>query len=403
MNWIYKKLFKCRLCKSNELIEILDIGEVNNYTANTGVSSNKNAPNLNSKSPLTMHLCRKCSNIQLGEVFNPEFLYRNFRYESKITFGLELHFKKLADEIKSKLKIKKNDIVLDVGSNDGSFLKNFRGHAKIIGVEPGRQISEKANADGIFTLNSFFNIDLAHEIRKKYKTVKVIFCANTIANLDNLDEIFEGFKLVLSKNGYVLLETQSGIDVINKFLIDTIYHEHLNYFTVTALKKFAFKKGFRIDCIQNHSQKGGSIRVWMTHKENLIKPKFTENEANFLLRMEKTLLDLCSVKADLLKKVKKIKSKIQSIEGDIICFGSSVGSNTLLNLFFAGKKIHLILDNNPKVNKIPFDDGFIEVRKTSEYHDEYKNLPLVILPYRYFDQIIKNNKNISSKFIKLID
>ena len=403
MNWIYKKLFKCRLCESSKLIELLDIGKVNNYTANTGISLRKNAPSLNSRSPLTLYLCQMCSNIQLGEVFNPEFLYSNFQYESKITLGLESHFSSLAGEIRSILNIKKNDVVLDVGSNDGSFLKNFNGYAKIIGIEPGKKLAEKANAQGIFTLNKFFNIDLAFEIRKKYKKAKVIFCANTIANLDNLDEIFEGFKLALSKDGYLILETQSGVDVINKFLIDTIYHEHLNYFTVTALKKFAFKKGFRIDCIQHHGQKGGSIRVWLTHRENLMKPKFRVNEIGTLLRLERSLKDFFKVKADLSRKVNKIKSEIQSIQGDIVCFGSSVGSNTLLNLFFSGKKIRLILDDNPKVGKLPFDEGFIEVRKSSNYRDEYKNLPLVVLSYRYFDQIIKNNKNITSNFIKLIN
>lgn len=403
MNWIYKKLFKCRLCGSNKLQELLDVGLVNNYTANTGSSMFKDGPSLDSKSPLTVHLCEKCTNIQLGEVFNPEFLYKNFRYESKVTFGLGAHFNVLAEEIKSALRIKKSDVVLDVGSNDGSFLKNFYQHCKVVGIEPGEKIARKANSLGIFTINKFFNLELAREIKKKYKNIKVIFCANTIANLDDLDEIFEGFKFILSKNGYVILETQSGADVINKFLVDTIYHEHLNYFTVTALKKFALKKGFRIDCVQHHNQKGGSIRIWMTHKENLQKPIFRDNQINELLKLELPLKNFQEIRTGLGKKIKSIREKIQNIQDEIICFGASVGSNTLLNLFFANKKIHLILDDNPKIGKLPFNGRLIEVKKTSDYRNEHKDLPLIVLSYRYFQQIKENNKKIKSNFVKLID
>jgi ubiquinone/menaquinone biosynthesis C-methylase UbiE len=403
MDWLYKKLYKCRLCKSTDVQNLLDFGEVNICTANTGTNPKKGDPDLHSLAPLTLNLCKNCLNIQLGEVVNPDILYKNFQYESNVTLGLKEHFKQLATEINDYMNLKKHDWVLDVGSNDGSFLKNFKNLTNILGVEPGNKISDKANKNGIKTLNTFFSNSLADTFLKDNKSFKVIFCANTIANIHDLDDIFNGFKKVLSPNGYLILETQNGIDVVDKFLIDTVYHEHLNYFTINSINSFLKNKSFKIDYVKKHEQKGGSIQLWITHTSNKNKINFIDNQFEKIKSNEIKLLRNENINKIFQSKIKKIKSKINKIKSPIICYGASVGSNTLLNLFFKSVKILSIVDDNPTVSSLPLNGSLIQVNKLRNITIN-KEVKIIVLAYRYFDKILERNHLIKKdKFIKLID
>jgi SAM-dependent methyltransferase len=382
---------------------MINFGSVNLYTANTGTHQKKGEPNVNTTLPLTLWACKSCSNMQLGEVVNPNFLYKNFQYKSNITLGLSEHFSVLSNSIIETLKIKKTALILDVGSNDGTFLKNFINIANVIGVEPGKKIATEANNNGIFTINEYFDLDLARKFSKEKKFFKVIFCANTIANIDNVENIFEAFKLVLAKDGYLIIETQSGLDLVNNFLIDTIYHEHLSYFTVTALRKFLDKKGLRIDYVKSHKQKGGSIQIWITHKNNESLLSLSDNELKLILKNEKIFRNLEGIKVNFENRIKEVLTKISKIKVPVICYGASVGSNTLLNIFCKKLNIKMIVDDNPAVSELPFDGRTLEVKKMKSLQLIDKEL-VIVLAYRYFNKIRERNAlKPNLKFIKIIE
>lgn len=114
------------MCSSVELEEILNFGKVNIYTANTGNHVEQGDPNIYTVAPMSLNLCKICTNMQLGEVVNPHFLYKNFKYKTQITKGLNEHFKTLTSELISKLRFKPKDNILDIGSNDGTFLSSLK-------------------------------------------------------------------------------------------------------------------------------------------------------------------------------------------------------------------------------------------------------------------------------------
>jgi hypothetical protein len=393
------------MCSSTELEEILNFGKVNIYTANTGNHVEQGDPNIYTMVPMSLNLCKICTNMQLGEVVNPHFLYKNFRYKTQITKGLNEHFKALTSELISKLRIKPKDKILDIGSNDGTFLSYFKGVANIIGVEPGKKISDYANQRGINTINAYFNKELAKKIKEKYGAFNLIFCANTIANIDDLHELFDASKFLLAKNGYFIIETQNGADVIDRFLLDTIYHEHLSYFTYPAFKLFLEKKEFRIEHVKHHNQKGGSLQIWFTHKSNLKRLHLEGSDEQKLIDNSKRLkFDKPTlIKRRLEKKIQKIRNSLASLQGEeLFGFGASVGSNTLMHLFCNDLSVTEILDDRPVVTSLPYGKKMIPVKQSRDVGNRIKKRKILVFAYRYIENIINNHKNISrSNFVNI--
>jgi len=395
MSWLYKVVHQCRLCKGSKLEKLIDFGYVNLYTANTGNKVGVSDPNLHEKAPLNLLICLDCKNLQLAEVVNPNFLYKNFKYHTQVTFGLDEHFKVLANTINSILQLGVTDHILDIGSNDGTFLRNFLGRSKVLGIEPGVQIAKEANESGVKTLNRYFSSNLCAELLSDYGKFKVIFCANTIANIDDLDEIFNSVRKVLLKDGYFILETQNGVDVLNKFLLDTVYHEHLTYFTLPALQSYVDKMGMRIDYIKHHNQKGGSIQVWITHKVSKKFLQFKGSDINYLETEAKVLDDVENLKKIIFKKINRVKKYLEkNFKKKVVGFGASVGTNTLLNLFCKDLKISKIIDDKPAINFLPFNNELIEIQKSSEFFKSKNSEKyILVFSYRYFDKISKKYIN----------
>jgi SAM-dependent methyltransferase len=342
--------------------------------------------------------------MQLGEVVNPKFLYKNFQYKTQITSGLKEHFESLSNIIIHSLRIKRSDQILDIGSNDGTFLSNFQDRARVLGIEPGKKIAAYANKHGVKTINAYFNESLGIELKNTYGFFRVIFCANTIANIEDLNEIFDVSKSLLAKNGYFIVETQNGADVIDRFLLDTVYHEHLTYFTYPAFKAFAKKKGFRVDHVRHHEQKGGSLQIWFTHKSNPIALNLENNDERLLVE-SCTRLKLSNpilVKNNLAKKIKKVRDYLELFKQDkIIGFGASVGTNTLMHLFCSHLKVNLILDDNPTIKELPFGNILLPVIKTINAPKPTDRMKILVFAYRYYDLIVSNHRDLKNRFINI--
>jgi 2-polyprenyl-3-methyl-5-hydroxy-6-metoxy-1,4-benzoquinol methylase len=407
MKWLYKVVHQCRLCDCSEMQEIVNFGKINLYTPNTGLNVKKGDPGLFTMVPLTLNLCKSCSNMQLGEIINPQFLYKNFQYKTQVTAGLKDHFELLSSLIKDSLKLKKNEKVLDIGSNDGTFLLNFIDCAKVVGVEPGEKVAAYANKRGVNTVNSYFTSELGKILKKQYGHFRVIFCANTIANIEDLHEIFDTSKSLLDKNGYLIIETQNGMDVLEHFLLDTVYHEHLSYFVYPAFQKFLDKKGFRVDHVVNHKQKGGSLQLWITHKLNPTILKMENNDEGKLLNTFKRmrLSDSNHVRHELYKKINEVQKFLDKLRGkEIFGFGASVSTNTLINLFCKNLKIKKILDDHPTVGGIPVRGELLPVERTNSSTEQINKKKILVFAYRYYDLIVKKHNSIkSNNFINIFE
>ena len=170
------------------------------------------------------------------------------------------HFKEYADKIVNKYKPKKNSLVIDVGSNDGTLLGFFKNYGlKVLGVDPAKEIAQKATLNGIKTLPEFMNTELSQSIKKKYGLAKIITANNAFAHLDDLIGMLESIKALMSPEGIFFFEVSYLLDVIQKVLLGTIFHEHHSYHSLKPLIKFMNRFNMEIIDVERITIQGGSL------------------------------------------------------------------------------------------------------------------------------------------------
>jgi hypothetical protein len=252
-------MYTCQFCGQGPLEEILFLGSLPPVNDMHAASKPIQETTIY---PLPFCYCEKCELAQIGTTLTKEVVFpRSYPYLSGMTKSLVKNFEEQAHSIHSVINLKKSDLVVDIGSNDGSLLKNYLNFSKVLGIEP-TQAADVANSNGIETINSYFDEDTTHVIVEKFGKAKVITACNVFAHIDNIKSLLQNVENILSDNGIFVSESHYLLDLINTLQFDTIYHEHLRYYSVTFLKKMFKESGleiFRVDSIQSH---GGSIRVW---------------------------------------------------------------------------------------------------------------------------------------------
>lgn len=255
----------CRMCKSENLKQFLDLG----FAPPSDQFLRKeqmHEPILTY--PLEVMLCMQCGLVQLSFVVSPEVLYRNdYPYESSVTKTGRLHWAEFALTTAKQLELDKNDLVVDIGSNVGVLLEEFRNNGtQILGVDPASNIALIALKRGIETINEFFDIDVANNIVKNYGHAKVITGTNVFAHIDDLDAFMYAVDVLLSDSGVFIFEAPYFVNMIKNLEYDTIYHEHLSYLSVKPIISFFRRFGMEIIDIQQRDIHGGSFRVWVVRE-----------------------------------------------------------------------------------------------------------------------------------------
>ena len=256
------KLQSCRICGSQKLKDYLDLGEM--PPADSFISDVKSERQR--FFPLEVCVCEDCGMSQLNYTVPPEILYQNdYPYESSMTETGRNHFKSMADEIVDKYKIEKNSLVIDIGSNVGVLLQGFKSkNCRVLGIEPASNIADKANNNGIETINNFISSNLAEEIAGTYGQSEAICITNVFAHIHDLDDLMASIDKMLSPTGVFVIEAPHFLTLVKYLEYDTIYHEHLMYITVKPLEKIFSKYGFEISDLKNVSIHGGSIRIFVS-------------------------------------------------------------------------------------------------------------------------------------------
>lgn len=333
------KLNDCRICKNKNLKKVLSFGKT--PPANSFLSKKK----LKEKEdyfPLALNICPLCRQLQLSHVVHPNLLFKNYVYVSSTSPVFVKHFKDYAKTVWNNLKLKKNDLVIDIGSNDGILLKPFKDlGAKVLGVDPAVKIAKKATQNGIKTLPEYFNLNSAEKIVKKYGNAKVVTANNVFAHINNIDEVVEGVKKVLRDDGVFITESPYLVVFLQNNLFDTVYHEHLSYYSVKPLTIFFKRHGMRVFDVELTKSHGGSIRVYACRE----KTKFKQNSSvkNLLKEEENLGLDDLTTYRNFSDRVRKNKTELKKMlkglkkQGKkIVGFGAPAKGNTLLNYFKIG-------------------------------------------------------------------
>ena len=260
-------------------------------------------------------------------MFNNEYPYR-----SSMSKTMQKSFQDLAKEIKKKINPNK---ILEIGSNDGSFLKNFR-KTRTIGIEPCANVERITKKLKYDTIPEYWNLKLAKKIKQKYKQIDLIYSANTISHIKNLNDVFKSINLVLSKNGILIIEDPSLLECLKRNTYDQFYNEHIYVFSYIALANILKKHDLTIFRVENISIHGGSCRYFVKRKDNILKVESSVlkqkiKEINFGIDKTKTYLNFKN-------RVEKSKDKLISIfekckkeNKKIIGYGATAKSTTILN------------------------------------------------------------------------
>ena len=332
-------------------------------------------------------------------------MFSNYLYTSSTSKVFRNHFIKAAKKYCKELKLnKKKSYIIDIGSNDGIALKPFLdlGFKKILGIEPAKNLAKLANKNKIKTFNGFLE---KKNIKKIKKNADLILASNVFAHSDNLKEMAECMFSLLSKNGTIIIEVQYLINTLKDLTFDNIYHEHYNYWSLTSLV-FFFKqfdaKIFRSEKVDTH---GGSIRVYIK-KDKKIKieqsvKKILKEEETFGIKDFKTYQKFAKkvyeIRENVLTNIKKLKDQNKTIIG----YGAPAKATTSLNFFGISKEIDFIVEDNKfKHNK--FIPGVKIPIKDKSVLKNKKNV-LLVLAWNFFDDIKRNNKNLSENFVNIKD
>lgn len=346
----------CQVCGSSDLKSVLFVGYIPPVNTMPAVGS---VPVEELAFPLEMMRCPKCELVQIGLDVDQNILFPpSYPYRSGSTKILRINFANLAEEATARLGLKQGDLVVDIGSNDGTLLSNFKAKGyEVLGIEPSEAAND-ANKAGIRTQMSFFSREIAAKARKEYGAAKLITAANVFAHITDVHAIIEGIVEFLADDGVFISENHYLAGLVETLQYDTLYHEHLRYYHVNAMAPMFARHGLEIFHVTKIPTHGGSIRVYAGRKgQHKIDPSVAaiikeETDAGicngtaletFRKRVVQSKVDLYAVLAD-------IKRRGQRVYG----IGAPSRASTLIN--YVGLDDGLLdcvleIASSPKVGK----------------------------------------------------
>tara|TARA_B100001248_G_C27394352_1_gene464461 strand:- start:233 stop:1516 length:1284 start_codon:yes stop_codon:yes gene_type:complete len=401
------KIKRCRICYNQKLIKIIDLKD--QYIQSSFIKKNSPKP-YKKKIPLQLVLCKKCSLVQLLHTVDKNILYKNYWYESGINSTMRLHLKTLAHEaIKLTNNQKKINInILDIGCNDGTLLNCFPKNIERYGIDPS-QIIRKIKNNKIKIIQDFFPPRRNQAL--KNKKFDLILSIAMFYDLDDPNIFVKNIKSKLKKNGVWIFELSYLIDMLKLNSFDTICFEHLEYYSLNCLNFLMKKHNLKIFKISKNSINGGSIRCFVTHKDNFIYDKKTNyNYCSRLLINEKRLkvrnkyiYDKFALSINIIKKrLLYIINNILKNKETIYVLGASTKGNTILQfLEIDNKSIPYAIDRNKEkigAKTLGTNIKIISENKASNKEPNYK----LVLPWHFKTEIIKRELNYLKKGGKLI-
>lgn len=329
---------QCRSCGSTNAELILDLGLqplANNLLAPADLA--KPEP----KFPLRLAVCKSCWMLQITDLVPPVDLFSEYLYFSSFSDLMLRHSREACEGYLREFGLNSRSLVVEVASNDGYLLQNFvKANVPCLGIEPAANIAKVAREKRIETLVEFFGKQLAAELASKNRQADLILGNNVFAHAPDTNDFVAGLKTLLKPSGRIALEFPYGADFIEHTEFDTIYHEHVFYFTLTALQPLFERHGLTIFRVQRLPIHGGSLRLFAGHNgdhaveqsvTNLLAEE-TGKGVNSLAYYEGFGNQVRAIKDELITLLAKLKQDGKRIAA----YGASAKGSTLLNYYGVG-------------------------------------------------------------------
>lgn len=354
------------------------------------------------KFPLDVFFCESCAHVQLLDVVDPEVLFRNYVYVSGTSPVFVKHFEDYANVLTSKYVKDKSKIVAEIGSNDGSLLRFFKDAGFTVqGIDPARDIANKATQEGIDTIPEFFTTDLADKIVSEKGKAAAVIANNVFAHIDDLHSVVAGIRTLLDKDGVYVFEVSYLRDVVEKTLFDTIYHEHLCYHSLKPLASFFEREGMQLFDAERVSSHGGSIRCFVQfaggpHAPTASLKSLLADEEKLGLHNAETFRAYADKINNLGERLREMLEKLRSEGKKVAGFGAPAKATTLMHHFgLSQKEIDFIVDDSPLKQGL-FSPGLHVPVVPSTMIAEAKPDYLIVLAWNFAEPIIAKNKEFLS-------
>jgi hypothetical protein len=288
--------------------------------------------------PLRAGFCRKCTMVQIDHTIPKESMFVDYPYVSGTTKTLPSHFAETSARLVNSYGLKPSDLVVDIGSNDGTWLKQYaRFGPRVLGVEPALNVAELARAAGIPTWNRFFNAETAAEIREEEGEARLITASGVFFHLEELHSVCEGIRGLLAADGVFCVQAIYLGGMVDNTAFDQIYHEHLCYYTLRSLQELLGRHGLEIFHASVVPIHGGSIEAHVGHKG--VRAIDQTVRAMTALEAEKQLGEFETYQA-FADRVWRLRDDLVALLGDyaqkgkvVYCYGAPAKGSTLLNSF----------------------------------------------------------------------
>lgn len=349
--------------------------------------------------PLNVHLCRNCGHLQLVDVVDPAYLFSQYPYASSAAPVMARHLTSYAHAVVERFGLGNADFVVEIGSNDGTFLRSFKDAGpSILGVDPASNVAAQANAAGIDTLVAFFGLEVATSIRAERGRAKVICANHVFAHVADMQGLISGVRNLIAPDGVFVFEVGYLVDVYEKTLFDTIYHEHLDYHRVGPLRRFFAANGLELFDVERVDIQGGALRgfagppgahpVQAARLDNFegyereIGLDRLETFQRFAARIERNGLELTTL-------VEGLKAHGKRVAG----YGAPAKATTLMYHFGLGRDLlEYIVDDAPLKIGL-FTPGLHVPVVSVEALDRQRPDYLVVLAWNFAESIIARRRS----------
>ena len=383
---------RCRSCGSDILFSALALGIT---PLADRLVSNEHVDAADPMAPLALVTCADCSLVQLSGTISPDILFpADYPYYSSVSPHLMAHFAESAQALIQSRQLGVNSMVVEAASNDGYFLKHFRASGiPVLGVDPAHGQAERARALGIPTLASFFNASLAETLRHQGGVAVDLFLANNVlAHVPDINDFVAGIAILLKEDGVAVIETPYLLDLIDNAEFDTIYHQHVFYYSVTALDHLFLRHGLVINRVEPIGIHGGSIRIYVSKSDEMTdgsKAAFLSREAERRINEPAIYSDLQASAARVRENLTSLLASLKADGARIAGYGAAAKATTMIAYCEIGKsQLDYIVDLSPAKHGKFMPGNRISVFPTKKLLEDQPDY-LLILAWNFTEEIMQ--------------
>jgi SAM-dependent methyltransferase len=329
----------CRSCGLRGLDPVLSLGETPLANALlTAEQLDRPEPVY----PLMTAFCSVCTLVQITETVPPEVLFHEYPYFSSFSDTVVSNAERIVDHLIASRRLGADSLAIEIASNDGYLLQFYqRAGVPVLGIEPAQNIAEVARARGIETVSEFFGAALASQLRQQDRLADVVHGNNVLAHVPDLDGFVAGISRILKEDGVAVLEVPYVKDLIDGCEFDTIYHEHLCYFSMTALERLFRRHGLAMTDVERIPIHGGSLRVFAgrAEKRSEAVDRLLDEERGWGVDRLEFYRGFASRVADLRGQLREVLQCLKREGRHIAAYGAAAKGSTLLNYFGIGRDL----------------------------------------------------------------